>query len=365
MDDNAPMDNSTMIPVNPINAGKKKHKLAAILAAVVLIVFLVFVFISYEGYVPFLKLSSPSNPYYGVTNVQQLSSAVSKLSNSSGPFNLSYNLLLSAGASIGTSSFSFNLPVNGYLAHFSPYTRASMDINLLPLLKDIKNLNSSLNLSSIPSFLYNINFTALSNHTASSLCVPFLMIAKAANTSVSVIGFGLNDSNANNGSLFCLSIKKNSLAGIGGNLSSYINNTNLNNTNLSAVNASINKYIQVKVIKGEVYNGNACSILDINTTAVYESKYNVSMGASFCFSNNYGMPLYGSFILNLGKESSLLSKGFNSTTNISSLVFSAQLKSTFNPAPSLSAINALPLGSYTLNSTQLSDILAGISFQFP
>lgn len=142
-------DNSIQINKIPNNEAKKR-KLVGIVAVVILAVFLIFIFASYEGYVPFLKISSSSTPYYSVANIQQLSSTISKLQNSSGPFNLSYNLLLSLSATAGSSVFSFNLPINGYIAHYTPYTRGTANIDLGALAKDIASLSSSINVSSFP-----------------------------------------------------------------------------------------------------------------------------------------------------------------------------------------------------------------------
>jgi hypothetical protein len=135
------MDNPKNIQISSTpNKGQIGHKTTGIIVIIVLLAVLVFVFASYEGYIPFLKLSTSANPYYSVANVQQLSSAVSRLQNSSGPFNISYSLLLSLSATSGTSVFSFNLPINGYIAHYKPYIKQTADINLGALVKDIDSL---------------------------------------------------------------------------------------------------------------------------------------------------------------------------------------------------------------------------------
>ncbi|MCL4376703.1 hypothetical protein M1558_04415 [Candidatus Parvarchaeota archaeon] len=353
---------ATSIQIDRIpNNGSKKHKFAAIAAAIVLAVFLIFIFASYEGYVPFLKLSSSSTPYYSVANVQQLSSTVSKLQNSSGPFNLSYSLLLSLSATAGSSVFSFNLPINGYIAHYSPYTKETADIDLGALVKDIASLSSSINVSSFPKFLDDVNLTLLSNISYGTLCIPFSMIASAQNISLSAVGSSVNDSNINENSLLCVSLKTSNLTS---SISSILSNNSANISNLS----QFNNYIQVKYLKGESYNGNTCSLLDINTTPAFESKYNASMGFSFCFSNTYGVPLYGNFILNLTRDSSKIISLLNSSENaggapnFSNIILSASLKSAFNPAPaSISGLSSLPAGSYTLNESMLLGMIESLS----
>ena len=155
--------NQTKLDVNSIGSngmGKKKSALP-IAVAVIVIAIIVFIFASYEGYVPFLKISATSNPYYSVSNFNQLASVSSKLSNNSGPFNMSYSVLLSLSATAGTSIFSFNLPVNGYISHYSPYTKETAKINVLSLLKSIAALNSQANISTFPSALYYINLTSI------------------------------------------------------------------------------------------------------------------------------------------------------------------------------------------------------------
>ncbi len=170
------MDNQDRAQINSISDNSaKKHKFVAIAAVIVLAVFLIFIFASYEGYVPFLKISPASNPYYSVANVQQLSSTVLKLQNSSGPFNISYSLLLSLSATSGASVFSFNLPINGYISHYKPYTKETADLDLGALVKDISSLSSSINVSSFPKFLNTVNLTLLSNISYGTLCIPFSM----------------------------------------------------------------------------------------------------------------------------------------------------------------------------------------------
>lgn len=352
---------STQIGQIP-NNGSKKHKFAAIAAVIVLAVFLVFIFASYEGYVPFLKISAANNPYYSVANIQQLSSTVSKLQNSSTPFNLSYSLSLSLSAAAGPSVFSFNLPINGYIAHYTPYTKETASIGLGALLNDISRLSSSINVSSFPKFLDTVNLTLLSNISYGTFCIPFSMIASADNLSLSLLGSTVNDSNVNNDSLFCVSLKTDNLTD---SISSALSNKSLANiSNLS----QFNNYIQVKYIKGESYNGNSCSLLDINTTSAFESKYNTSMGFSFCFSNVYGIPLDGNFVLNLTKDSSQIISLLNSSGNMGSLskftniIFSASLKSTFDSVPtSASILSILPKGSYTINKTSLSELISSFN----
>lgn len=356
------MDSSTGIQTNPKstrlgpmpNNGSKNHRYVAIAAIIVLAVFLIFIFASYEGYVPFLKLSAAANPYYSVANVQQLSSAVSKLQNSSSPFNLSYSLLLSLSATSGASEFSFNLPVNGYIAHANPYTKETGDVDLGALVKEVGSLSKSINLSSFPKFLDTVNITLLSNSSSyGTLCIPFSMLASAENTSLSVIGSAVNDSKINNNSLLCVPLKASNItnsSAISGILSKSL-------TNVSNI-SQLNNYVQVKYLKSDSYNGNQCSLLDINTTSAFQSKYNSSMSFSFCFSNNYGVPLYGSFVLNLSKDSTAIGRLLNFPMNFSNIVLSAQLKSSFNSAPSSSAMAILPVGSYTLNDSIVSEILS-------
>ncbi len=358
------MDEPTSIQIGSISGkGVRRHNFALIATVIVLVAFLIFIFASYEGYVPFLKLSSSSNPYYSVANIQQLSSTVSKLSNSSSPFNLSYSLSLSLSATAGASAFSFNLPVNGYIAHYKPYTKETADLNIGALVKDISSLSSSINLSSFPKFLDTVNLTLLSNISYGTLCIPFSMIASAENTSLSLAGSAVNDSNVNNNSLLCVSLKTSNLTN-SSIISGILSNQSANISNLS----KFNNYVQVKYLKGESYNGNPCSLLDINTTSAFESKYNASMGFSFCFSNVYGMPLYGNFVLNLTKESSAIMNFLNSSgnaasmPNFSNIILSASLKSAFNPAPtSSSGLSSLPAGSYTLNESTLLKMLGFLS----
>jgi len=347
------MDNSPNIQNDSIpNNGPKKHKRAAIAGVVVLVAFLIFVFIAYKGYIPSLNISAAVNPYYSVANVQQLSSTISKLQNSSAPFNLSYSLLLSLSARAGASTFSFNLPFNGYIAHYKPYTRATTDIDLGMLVKDIGSLSKSINISSFPKLLDNVNLTLLSNVSHDTICVPFSMIASLTNKSLAVIGYSLNDSKINNESLLCVSL----------NASGFKNFSAMNISNIS----QISQYLQIKYQKSESYNGNSCSLLDINTTPAFESKYNASMGFSFCFSNVYGMPLYGNFIINLTKDSSAIGKLLNSSSggsssapNFSNIILSAALKSSFNPAPSsASSLSSLPVGSYTMSQSMLLGLIA-------
>ena len=358
------MDDQSSIPNNKIqfnptpNSGAKGPNFVLIAVIIVLAAFLIFIFASYEGYLPFFKLSTTSNPYYSVANVQQLSSTVSKLSNSSGPFNLSYSFLLSLSAKAGASVFSFGLPINGYIAHYKPYTKETADINVETLLKDFAGLSSSINISSFPKFLDIVNLTLISNSSYGTLCIPFSMIASAQNTSLSAIGSTVNDSSINNNSLLCVSLKMSNLTD---SIQSLLSNKSANISNLS----KFNNYIQVKYMKDESYNGNSCSLLDINTTPAFESKYNASIGFNFCFSNTYGVPLYGNFILNLTKDSSRILSLLNSSgntagaPNISSIIISASLKSAFNPAPTSSAsLSTLPKGSYTVNQTLLSQIIS-------
>ena len=352
-------DNSIQINKIPNNEAKKR-KLVGIVAVVILAVFLIFIFASYEGYVPFLKISSSSTPYYSVANIHQLSSTISKLQNSSGPFNLSYNLLLSLSATAGSSVFSFNLPINGYIAHYTPYTRGTANIDLGALAKDIASLSSSINVSSFPKALDTINLTLFSNISYATLCIPFSMIASLTNSSISTVGAALNDSSVTSNSLFCASLKTSNLT-----------NSTLPTINQSAIVSNLSQfsnYLQVKYIKGASYNGNPCSLLDINTTPAFESKYNVSMGYSFCFSNSYGIPLYGNFILNLTKDSSMITKILNSSGNMaaapnfSDVILSASLKSAFNPPPTSSAgLAILPKGSYVLNKTMLSRLISSFA----
>ncbi|MCL4397110.1 hypothetical protein M1494_02075 [Candidatus Parvarchaeota archaeon] len=362
MDDSTGIQpNSTSIQMGPIpKNGAKKHRYAAIAAVIVLAVFLIFVFASYEGYVPFLKISAASSQYYSVSNINQLASVSSKLSNTSGPFNMSYSMLLSLSAAAGPADFSFNLPINGYIAHYSPYTKETTTIDVLSLLKSIVALNSSLNLSTFPSFLYNINLTSISNRTYSSLCIPFTMISQAANQTLTAVGASVNDTSINNASLLCLSLKTDNISGITGNITSLLNSSgDLSNVNITKVNNTLSKYLQVKYIKSASYNGQACSLLDINSTAEFDSKYNSSIGFSFCFSNNYGVPLYGSLIINLTRDSAAINKALNSSLKVSNIVLSAQLKSAFNPAPtSVSSLSVLPKGSYVINQTMLSQLIA-------
>ncbi len=353
--------NQTKLDVNSIGSngmGKKKSALP-IAVAVIVIAIIVFIFASYEGYVPFLKISATSNPYYSVSNFNQLASVSSKLSNTSGPFNMSYSVLLSLSATAGTSIFSFNLPVNGYISHYSPYTKETAKINVLSLLKSIAALNSRANISTFPSALYYINLTSIDNRTYSSLCIPFVMISQASNQTLAEVGASVNDTNINNASLLCLSLKTDSMSALAQNITSLLNSSgNLPNQNFSAVNNTISKYLQVKYIKGASYNGQGCSILDINSTPEFENKYNTSIGFSFCFSNSYGVPLEGSFIINLTKDSAIINKLLNSSLSLSNLVLSAKLKSTFNPAPSsASSLSTLPTGSFVINQTLLSHII--------
>ena len=358
------MDNQDRAQINSISDNSaKKHKFVAIAAVIVLAVFLIFIFASYEGYVPFLKISPASNPYYSVANVQQLSSTVLKLQNSSGPFNISYSLLLSLSATSGASVFSFNLPINGYISHYKPYTKETADLDLGALVKDISSLSSSINVSSFPKFLNRVNLTLLSNISYGTLCIPFSMVASAENTNLSFVGSGLNDSKINNNSLLCVSLKTSNLTN-SSIISGILSKQSSNITNLS----QFSDYVQVKYIKGESYKGNACSLLDINTTPAFESEYNASMGFSFCLSNTYGVPLDGNFVLNLTGDSSKIMSLLNSTGNVGSapkftnIIFSASLKSTFNPVPaSASSLTILPAGSYTINKTSLSELISSFN----
>ncbi len=358
---NTVTNNPNQINLAP-NKGPKGHKIALVGAIIVLAAFLIFVFASYEGYLPFLKISSSSNPYFSVANVQQLSSTVSKLSNSSGPFNLSYSFLLSLSADAGSSTFSYNLPINGYIAHYTPYSKETADISLGTLIKDIETLHGTTN-SSFPKFLYNINITALSNSSYENLCIPFTMLSSATNQNLSEEGSEFNDSSVNNDSLFCLSLKNSNLTSLSNSTSLLNISSVLNSSNLS----QFSNYLQVKYIKSDTYNGDGCSLLDMNTTAAFESKYNFSMGFSFCFSNSYGIPLYGNLMLNLTKDSAEIMQLFNPTGNLSSLpnfsniILSASLKSAFNPVPSSSSIiSTLPKGSYLINQTLLSKMIFAV-----
>ncbi len=352
------MDNPKNIQISSTpNKGQIGHKTTGIIVIIVLLAVLVFVFASYEGYIPFLKLSTSANPYYSVANVQQLSSAVSRLQNSSGPFNISYSLLLSLSATSGTSVFSFNLPINGYIAHYKPYIKQTADINLGALVKDIDSLSKSINLSSFPKFLDTVNLTLLSNISYGTLCIPFSMSASAENTSLTVMGYAMNDSKVGNNSLLCVSLKTNNLAN--STALSSILSTSMASANISNI-SQFSDYLQVKYMKSESYNGNSCSLLDINTTPAFESKYNSSMHFNFCFSNTYGIPLNGSFVLNLTRDSSAIMSLFNSygnagsVPNFSNIVLSASFKSAFNRAPSsVSILSSLPPGSYTLNENSL------------
>ena len=359
MDDPTGMQtNPTSIQLGPMPNGSNKHKYVAIIAIIVLAVFLVFIFASYEGYVPFLKISTTSNPYYSVSNFNQLASVSAKLSNTSGPFNMSYSMLISLNAAAGPASFSFNLPINGYISHYSPYTKEAAKIDVLSLLKNIASVDKNANISTFPSGLYYINLTSISNRTYSSLCIPFEMISQMTNQTITAIGASVNDTSINNASLLYLSLKTDNVSKVAGNITSLLG-SNLNSINLSKVNNTISKYLQVKYIKGSSYNGQACSILDINSTAEFQSKYNASIGFSFCFSNNYGIPLDGSLVINLTRDSAAIDKALNASFNISNLVLSAQLKSSFNPAPtSVSSLSVLPKGSYTVNQTLLSQLIA-------
>ncbi|MGC8533827.1 MAG: hypothetical protein ACP5MV_04355 [Candidatus Parvarchaeum sp.] len=353
MDDSTGVQtNPTSIQLGPMPKGSKKHRYVAIAAIIVLAVFLIFIFASYRGYIPFLKVSAASNPYYSVSNFNQLASVSSKLSNTSGPFNMSYSFLLSLGAKSGSSVFSFNLPINGYLAHYKPYNRVAANVDLGTLVKDIASLGIGINTSSFPSAFNTINLTLLSNVSYDTLCIPFSMIASAEKVNLSDLGAALNDSAINSGSLMCFVSKTSGLK----NSSSLANLSSINNSLMQYSN-----YLQVKFLKGETYNGNSCSLLNINTTSAFQSKYNASMGFSFCFSNVYGVPLYGSFILNLTKDSSTIMKIFNSSAsnlNVSSLVLSATLKSSFNPIPSsASSLISFPVGSYTFNENQSTQAL--------
>ncbi len=356
----APSGNN--LQINPIpNSGAKKHKLVAIAAIIVLAVFLIFIFASYRGHAPSSSVSPTSNPYYSVANVQQLTSTVSKLQNSSSPFNLSYSLLLSLSATAGASVFSFNLPINGYMAHYSPYTRETANIDLGTLVKDIASLSSSINVSSFPAALDTVNLTLLSNISHGTLCIPFSMIASVEKAPISSIGSALNDSKVNNNSLFCVSLK---ISNLTNSASSILSSKSANISNLS----QLNNYLQVKYIKDESYNGNSCSLLDINTTSAFESKYNASMGFSFCFSNIYGMPLYGNFIVNLTKDSSEIMSLLNSSGNttqvpkFTNIILSASLKSAFNPAPASGlSLSSLPVGSYVLNESRFLEMLGFLS----
>ncbi|MCL5420814.1 MAG: hypothetical protein M1284_03655 [Candidatus Parvarchaeota archaeon] len=364
MQDNQSIDNGTQIPVaSPVSeGGGKKRNILPVIAVVIVAIVVIFIFASYKGYVPFIHISSSSNPYYNVANIKQLGSVVTGLSNTSGPFNLSYSLLLNLGARAGSSSFSFSLPINGHIAHYSPYTRAVVGINLLALIKSISALNTGVNLSSFPSFLDQINITAISNKTGGDICVPFGFLAKAGNQSASSIGFMLNDSSAQNSSLFCIgSTAKNAAENLS-YLSSLLNINGSAINSSSAVNLSQSKYLTVKFVKDVSYNGNSCSLVDINTTSAFESKQNASMSFDFCFSNSYGVPLYGGFILNLSKESSQLSAlltamNISKGANLSNIVFSAKLQSSFNPAPLQNAVSLMPAGSYTMNLSQLTSLI--------
>ncbi|MCW1295257.1 MAG: hypothetical protein OH338_00730 [Candidatus Parvarchaeota archaeon] len=359
MDDSTGMQtNPTSIQLGPIPNGSNKHKYVGIAAIIVLAVFLVFIFASYEGYVPFLKISAATNPYYSVSNFNQLASVSSKLSNTSGPFNMSYSMLISLNALAGPASFSFNLPINGYISHYSPYTKEAAKIDVLSLIKNIAAIDSNANISTFPSGLYYINLTSISNRTYSSLCIPFEMVSQMTNQTLTAIGASVNDTSINTASLLCLSLKTDNVSKVAGNITSLLG-SNLNSVNLSKVNNSISKYLQVKYIKSSSYNGQACSILDINSTADFQSKYNVSVGFSSCFSNNYGVPLDGSLIINLTKDSAVIDKALNASFNLSNLILSVQLNSSFNPAPtSVSSLSVLPKGSYTVNQTMLSQLIA-------
>ncbi len=345
--------NQTTINVSTTRSSSRSHTPIIFAVVIIVIAVIIVIFASYQGYLP-LKIFGSSSPYYSVANVQQLSSATAKLENSSGPFNMSYSLLLSLGGTYNKIDFGFNLPVNGYIAHYSSYTRQTANIDFGSLIKDIAALNMSFNTSLFPSFLDTINLTEESNSTGGDLCVPFSMLANVANTPLATIGASLNDSDVSNSSLFCIGIKT---MNVTSNITSLLGLLNLpsNSTNLN----SVNNYTAIKFVKSATYNGNPCSLLDINTTNAFESKYNMSMGFDFCFSNSYGVPLYGNFMLNLSKDSTVLGSLTNPSLNFSNLVLNAQFKSEFNSAPvSTATLIALPKGSYVTSAEGLQTIVS-------
>ncbi len=351
LDKTSPMPKQ--IPTADIQS--RKHKGIIPIAAVVIVVIVaIFIFASYEGYIPFLKISTSTNPYYSVANIQQLSSVSSSISNKSNPFNMSYDFTLQLKAKTGPLNLSFNLPIKGFVEHYSPVTRQTANIYLVNLQKQVAALSGS-NISSLPSAFDILNLTILTNSTGGELCVPFSVLLDGSNPNIQAKGLLLNDTSLTNSSLICIYVNDKNIISNPLSLLNSTSSLNISQLNVSELNG-LNKSLTIKFVNNEVYNGNKCSLISINTTNSFEKEYNASFGFDLCFSNSYGVALYGNFLLNLTKDAGVISSilgSSGSAPSFSNIIISGSLTSSFeNPPVSLSSVSSLPAGSYSANLTK-------------
>jgi hypothetical protein len=352
LDKTSPMPKQ--IPTADIQS--RKHKGIIPIAAVVIVVIVaIFIFASYEGYIPFLKISTSTNPYYSVANIQQLSSVSSSISNKSNPFNMSYDFTLQLKAKTGPLNLSFNLPIKGFVEHYSPVTRQTANIYLVNLQKQVAALSGS-NISSLPSAFDILNLTILTNSTGGELCVPFSVLLDGSNPNIQAKGLLLNDTSLTNSSLICIYVNDKNIISNPLSLLNSTSSLNISQLNVSELNG-LNKSLTIKFVNNEVYNGNKCSLISINTTNSFEKEYNASFGFDLCFSNSYGVALYGNFLLNLTKDAGVISSilgSSGSAPSFSNIIISGSLTSSFeNPPVSLSSVSSLPSGSYSTNLSRL------------
>ncbi len=364
-----PQNNPNNIQIQTLSSGpeipsKKSGKILPVIVAVVVVVIVVVVLLSYTGYLKISSVKPSQSPYYSVSNVSQLASTAATLGSKSAAYNLSYSFSLGLDVNAGPVALDLNLPINGYEAHYLTDSKESTSINLLSLVNSLSSINKSL-ASEFPAYLDILNLSSFTNSTGGSLCIPFSLLVSAARAPASDIGAALNDSSATNSSLLCIYLPlKNAMYNYSAissdlsNLSDILPEVNSNTT--KNVSNEINRYLNVKFVKNTSYNGNPCALINIAT-----SKDNISFNSQFCFSNTYGVPLNGSFVLNLTKVasniSSLLNKASSNVT-ASNMAITGSLSTSFRTPPSsLSAVSSLPAGSHVMNDTQLLDMISSVA----
>ncbi len=367
--DNSSSQNNNMntdIPVSTVPP-KRMGKILPITAIVVVIVLAVII-LSYAGYIPISALHTSQSPYYSVSNVSQLAATAASIGSKSGPYNMSYSFTLGLAVNAGPIALNLNLPIKGYEAHYGNNSRDSISMDLGSLVNGLAAINKSIE-SSFPSALDTVNFSSIINSTGGSLCIPFSLLTDLVHTNASNLGFEFNDSAATNSSLLCIYLPIKNAAynysALGNEISGLSSlSPSLNSTAAKNISNKINKYITIKFVKTASYNGNACSLVSIASTNAFESKSNVSFSSSFCFSNEYGIALNGSFTFNITKIAGGLlsslsgSNTSNSNLSVTNAVLTGRLSSSPVVAPvSASALTSLPAGSYTMNITQLTSLL--------